>query len=311
MTVSTQRYLEAKRTVDDRAIDRRVLERFTAELADRASDEGVRIVELGAGVGTMVARLAAWECLPDVVTYRAVDRDRESIAHARERLPIWLEDAGYDVERREGCVLARKRDSRLEVTLEVADAFEISEEADAVIAAAFLDLVDLERALASIGELLADDGLLYAPITYDGTTRFAPAHSLDDRVERLYHRHMDEIREGPGSSRAGRDVLETLAGSAYDTLAVGGSDWVVRPVDGSYPADERAFLTHLLRTIDDALTDYPAGVLESGTRRRWTDDRRHRLKESELVSVAGNLDVLARLDDRLSSHDWRSQRHTL
>ncbi|MHC3438412.1 class I SAM-dependent methyltransferase [Natrialbaceae archaeon A-gly3] len=299
-SMSTQRYLEGKRTVDDRALDRRVLERFTAELAGRASEnEGVRIVELGAGVGTMVARLAAWGSLPTDVTYRAVDRDRESIAHAHERLPSWLEDAGYDVETREGGVLARKEDRRLEVTLEVADAFEISGEVDAVIAAAFLDLVDLERALASIGELLVDGGLLYAPITYDGTTRFAPAHPLDDRVEQLYHRHMDEIREGPGSSRAGRDLLEALAGSAYDVLAVGGSDWIVRPVDGSYPADERAFLEYLLGTIDDALAAYPAGVLEPGTRRRWMDVRRRRLEGNELVFVAGNLDVLARLDDRL------------
>lgn len=300
MTVSTQRYLEAKRTVDDRALDRRVLERFTAELAGRATEnEGVRIVELGAGVGTMIARLAAWGCLPDTVTYRAVDRDRESIAHARERLPSWLEDAGYDVESREEGILARKGDSRLEVTLEVADVFEISGEADAVIAAAFLDLIDLERALGSIGKLVVDSGVLYAPITYDGTTRFAPTHPLDDRVERLYHRHMEEIREVPGSSRAVRDLLEVLAESTYDVLAVGGSDWVVRPVDGSYPADERAFLTHLLGTIDDALADYPAGVLEPETRRRWTTDRRRRLEENELVFVAGNLDVLARLDDRL------------
>ncbi|WP_254768197.1 methyltransferase [Salinilacihabitans rarus] len=310
MTGSTRGYLEAKRTVDDRALNRRVLDRFAAELgrlagadgeaSDGPTGEEVRIVELGAGVGTMIARLASWGLLPDRVTYRAVDRDRGRVRRARERVPAWLDEAGYDVEADDERIVATSGERRLDATLAVADAFTIDDEADAVIAAAFLDLVDLDRALPAVADLLRPGGLLYAPITFDGGTAFAPSEPADDRIERLYHRHMDEVRDAPGSSRAGRELLAALpgsgaaSGSEFEVLAAGGSDWVVRPVDGAYPADEAAFLGHLLETIDGALADYPPAVLDPAVREAWVERRLAALERGDLVAVVHNLDVLGR-----------------
>lgn len=304
MTGEMATYLEAKRSVDDRALNRRVLERFVAELSSRRGP--VRILELGAGVGTMIARFAAWDLFPDRVTYRAVDRDSDCIAHARDRLPTWLERAGYDVEveRSRGqstTVVARPTtggEGRLEIVLETADALEIDDAADVVVASAVLDLVDLEAALPAIAGLLVDDGVLYAPITFDGETGFAPRHPLDDSVERLYHRHMDEIRDG-GTSRAGRALLGRLSQFEWDVLASGGSDWIVSPrTDGergaTYPGDEAVVLAHVLETIEDALAAVPA-TLEPAERRRWIDERNRQLEAGELVYVAHNLDVLARV----------------
>ncbi|MDG5759459.1 class I SAM-dependent methyltransferase [Natronococcus sp. A-GB1] len=302
-------YLEVKRTVDDRALNRRVLERFVAELDARSSP--VRIVEIGAGIGTMIARLAAWDCLPEEVAYRAVDRDDESIRRARERVPEWLEGAGYAVERPEDergetTLLARSDTTRIEVTLEVADGFEIEDRADAVIASAVLDIVDLERAMPAIEGLLEPDGLLYAPITFDGGTTFAPRDPVDDRIERRYHHHMDAVRSA-GGSRVGRELLWRLPDAGWSVLEAGGSDWVVRPrAEGSgaktgYPDGERTFLEGLLETIDGALAELAGNELDSelvdlvpGERRRWLERRRNELEREELVFVAHNLDVLAR-----------------
>lgn len=339
--VRKETYLRAKRTVDDRALNRRVLERFGRELSRR--EEPVRIVELGAGVGTMIARLAGWGLLPDRVSYRAVDHDADCIARARELVPAWLESAGYEVDTLESTtdgssrgeppdattLVARRKgehnggegegesdegdgegrsdgrsvDERLEITLEVADAFALEGSTDVVVAAALLDIVDLEVAIPAVADLLGDEGLLYAPITFDGGTTFAPRDRLDDRIERRYHRHMDEVRDG-GSSRAGTELLATLPGREWDVLAAGGSNWIVRPVDGEYPGDETVVVSHVLETISDAVDAVPSGTspaddatapLSTADRTRWLERRREELADGDLVYVAHNLDVLARV----------------
>ena len=297
-------YLAAKRTVDDRALNRRVWERFSAELTAtaRATDRPLRIVEIGTGVGSMVARLADWEALPGTISYRAVDVEEACIAAASERVPDWLDAAGYDVESTDtrGFTATRTAtDTRLEVSFERADARAISDEADAVIAAAFLDIVDIDRLLGALRDVLRDGGVLYAPCTYDGATHFSPAHPSDDRIETLYHRHMDEIRDLPGGSRAGRDVLERAPEHGYDVTAAGGGDWVVRPRDdalAAYPDAEGAFLDHLLETMDGALAEYADEVLDPAVQAEWVDTRRDQRSQGRLTLIAHHLDLLARVE---------------
>ncbi|SDK25972.1 hypothetical protein SAMN04515672_2714 [Natronorubrum texcoconense] len=310
-----QAYLEAKRSVDDRALNRRVLERFAAELSAPPETEPVRIVELGCGVGTMIARFVEWNCLPARVSYRAVDRDAASIQRARELVPARLEAAGYAVDSLESGVdetveggipksttlVARPDETsddgssrRLEITLEVADAFGLEDDANAVVAAALLDIVDLEDAIPGIADLLADEGLCYAPITYDGGTTFAPRDRVDDRIEAQYHHHMDEVRDD-GSSRAGSELLAVLPQQGWNVLAGGGSDWVVRPTDGEYPDDEAAVVARVLETMADSLEAVPSPELGADARRRWFARRWRELEAGELVYVAHNLDVLARV----------------
>ncbi len=308
-----QAYLEAKRSVDDRALNRRVLERFATALSDRP--EPVRIVELGCGVGTMIARLAEWECLPAQVSYRAVDRDVASIQRARKLVPARLAAAGYTIDSLESgadgtveggvpkstTLVARPDETsdgigstRLEITLAVADAFGLEDDADAVVAAALLDILDLEDAIPGIANLLADDGLCYAPITYDGGTTFAPRDRLDERIEAQYHRHMDEVRDN-GGSRAGSDLLAVLPRKGWNVLVTGGSDWIVRPSAGEYPDDEAAVVARVLETMADALEEVPSPELGADARRRWFARRWYELEDGELVYVAHNLDVLARV----------------
>ena len=86
-----QRYLAAKRSVDDRALDRRLLDRL-ADGAVRAADDGdgpLRVLEVGAGVGTMVERLVERELLPAAdVRYTAVVGDIEPTAGRPGRQPL-------------------------------------------------------------------------------------------------------------------------------------------------------------------------------------------------------------------------------
>jgi len=295
-------FLTAKRTVEDRALNRRVWEQFGTQLEKQAAGDRdpVRIVEIGAGTGSMIARLADWEALPPTVSYRAVDLDADTVDSARKQLPEWLRDAGYTVDEQPDRLRAHRTDSdatdrTIEITLEVGDGFAIDDEADAVIAAAVLDLVELEPVVDELKWLLNDGGVLYAPITFNGHSSFIPRDPLDNRIERLYHRHMDEIRDQPGSSRAGQQLLKVLPAAGYTVLEAGGADWIVRPTDGTYPTGESTVLEHLLATIDGALADYPADVIDPETRTDWVERRREQLARGELTLVAHHLDVLARL----------------
>jgi hypothetical protein len=302
-------YLEAKRAVDDWALNDRVFERFADELAVLATrrERPVRIVEVGGGIGSMPVRLAERGVLPNTAQYRLIDLDANAVDYAGEWLPARLDTAGYAVERTSAGLVAEsptagaESDRRLEIRLESGDAFAdhtADGPVDVVIGSAVFDLVDLDRALPWLSSTLESGGLVYAPLTFDGATGFAPSDALDGRIERLYHRHMDEVRDEPGGSRAGRRLLGVLEGDGrpFEVLGVGGSDWILRPQDRAEAVaeDERLVLRHLLETIDGALADYPASTLEPAERRRWIERRRVELDSGEFTLVAHHLDVLAR-----------------
>jgi SAM-dependent methyltransferase len=236
------------------------------------------------------------------VEYVAVDIDETSIETGRELLPGWLREAGYTVEEATTDGHARfeatRKDAHFTVECRVEDAFDPdadSSQFDCVIAPAVLDLVDLEPTLDSLATRLRPGGYLYAPITYDAGTRFTPGFDsdLDLAVEHAYHRHMDEVRDG-GTSRAGRALLDALAERGDEVLAVGGSDWVVRPRDGVYPGDEGVVIDHVLDTMADAIPAVDHG-LDPNRVDAWLADRRTQRRDGTLTYVAHHLDVLCRL----------------
>lgn len=324
MNASEREYLTAKRTVDDRALNRRVLNGFADALAD--TDGGVCILEAGAGTGTMLARLVEWNLLPDRVAYRGVDREPGHIRAARERVPERLSAAGYSVRATAEGFVARRDSRLLDVRFEVGDVFDLDTAdlfefevadvvdvfdseivgasdsrttVDAVIASAFLDLVTLPEAVVELQTYL-DDGVLYAPITFDGLTGFVPAHPADDAVVRAYHQHMRE-RSQPGRPDAGRAVLESVAHTGGAVSAVGGSDWVIRSHNGVYPDEEKLVLEHLVSTVVDAVssmsgeTSRQTACPSEQTLSEWESERRAQLADGTLTFLAHNLDILARL----------------
>jgi len=266
------RYLEAKRTVDDRAIDRRVRDRLLDELPDAP-----QILEAGAGTGATVSRLRDWGITAG--EYLGVDRDPDVLELARDRRA-----AECDGERIDGGF----RVDDLTVRFERGDALDVDAErgADLVVAQAFLDLVPITDALDAFAAALKPGGLLYAPITFDGETVFQPDHPADEAVVEAYHDHVDGL---PGrDARAGRHLLDRCRERDGDLLAVGASDWVVYP---PYPADERAFLATILEFVDDAVagTDVEAD--------EWLRTRRRQLDAGRLSYVAHGYDVLYRVPD--------------
>ena len=298
MTASFRRYLRAKRTVDDRALDRRLVGTFRDRLAERAEEgpEPLRVLEVGAGIGTMLARLFEWDVLPAGETrYTAVDIDADTVAAAGPYLREWAADrpvsvGGDDPIRIEG----PDRTVELETVAAEAVAYagERPGEFDALVGAAFLDIVESDG-LEALLDALAAGGSYYFPITFDGATRFYPGHPADRTIERYYHEHMD--RKPGGSSRAGGEVLDRLRRLDGVTVsAVAGSDWIVRPVEGAYPGEEAYMLGWILDSVETAVGEVAAGTFDGLD--GWLSERRKQLDAGELLYLTHQLDILGTVE---------------
>ena len=94
---SFTKYLLAKQTVDDRALNHQVWQWLLGWLKT-ATPQPLRILELGAGTGAMAERLLRADVLHHAI-YTAIDADPETIAQARRhfRLPTWATEQGVHV----------------------------------------------------------------------------------------------------------------------------------------------------------------------------------------------------------------------
>ncbi len=325
------RYLLAKQTVDDRALNKDVLAALKSRLSalPQASvpQSAFSVIEVGAGIGTMLARLLRWDILPPKVDYTLVDEMPENIAFARQWLPQWARENGYQVETLPGENI-RLSDSRkpsvppsVSVHFVQADVFDYIRSsasqsvppsaADLLIAHAFLDLLPMPESLPKLFSLLKPGGLAWLTINFDGVTTLEPPfrfpdspaddirlsasrqpsvpESADTLIERLYHKTMDTRPTG-GDSRSGRHLFKHLEQAGAGILAAGASDWVVYPVKGQYPADEAYFLHFILHFFETSLANYPE--LDPDLFREWLKQRRAQIERAELVYIAHQMDFL-------------------
>ena len=203
MTSGYARYLDSKTTVDDRALNRQVL----AELRRLMSVGAPRVLEVGAGLGTMVARLLDWGVV-GAGEYVLLDADRELLDCSRLWLRDWAAARGVRSDLlpdglQVGDLRVRLVHAELGGYLEAAH----GELADVLIANAVLDLVDVAAVLPGLLRLLVPGGVYWFTINYDGESIFTPSHPHDEQVMRAYHRDMDErIRYGRRPAKAARAV---------------------------------------------------------------------------------------------------------
>jgi hypothetical protein len=268
-----------------------------AELCRLMPAGAPQVLEVGAGLGTMVARLMDWGAV-GAGEYILLDADRQLLDCSRRWLCDWAAARGLRSDLlpdglRVGDLRVRLVHAELGSYLEAAH----GAPADVLIANAVLDLVDVPAVLPGLLRLLVPGGVYWFTINYDGESIFAPGHPHDDQVMQAYHRDMDErFRHGrpAGESRTGRRLFHHLRDAGAPALAAGSSDWVVYPApDGNYPADEAYFLRSILNTIRDALRNRQDRV-EPADLADWLAERGRQLAAGELVYIAHQLDFVGR-----------------
>ena len=226
-------YLAAKKSVDDRALNQQVLQNLARLLAAVDSQSPLHVLEIAAGIGTMLERLVDWDILGNAV-YTAIDLNPVYTAEARHRLPLWAKANGFAVQQDttnrliferdvskgilrqaqdahpesvEGCLTSdiekiQRGRQQITVILETIDTFDFvareknSHRWDLLIAHAFLDLVDLSALLPPLFSLLKTDGLYYLTINFDGETILLPEidPAMDVEIIKQYHHAMDKER---------------------------------------------------------------------------------------------------------------------
>jgi SAM-dependent methyltransferase len=271
-------YLEAKRVIDDRSLNRTVWQHMVELVVDIPS-RPLRIAEIGAGTGTMIDRLTEWGFFSAVagegrhVTYDAWEINPVTAALLQERL---------------------SRTTDIQVgTAHVGDVRDRRDagEFDLVIANAVLDLFRPDEAAQMVSELLAPGGLLYASIVFDGVTLLEPG--IDERVDtevlRLYHRSMTQ-----GFGR--RHVL-ALRAAGFEIAEIGSSDWIIPPRAAGPMPEERELVATVLGMMEEAVSAQIAALPDAAISRdellEWVSRRRIQLDAGEVLFEAHQMDFVA------------------
>ena len=200
------RYLASKRTVDDRALNRQVWQTLAdAVVAELPPDRPLRVLEVGAGIGTMVERCVEWGLFTDsgfCIGSQAGGAD----AFAVDYTAIDSEESNIEVARRQLAHLTSGGESGLRVRLQTANLYEFAARRenrhrfDLIVAHALLDLLHLPTALPILLQMVRPAGLFYFSINFDGATLFVP-----------------EVDRGAGWPD--RSALSPLDGHAHDGWA--------------------------------------------------------------------------------------------
>ena len=291
MDYSFPQYLLSKQSVDDHALNKDVLNALKANLPPQP----IRIIEIGAGIGTMLRRLVAWDVICKA-EYVLVDSMRENVEFASGWVRTWARESGLSLENTgEGRMRVYGAAHDIHIQLEQADVFDFiprnNKPADLLIANGLLDLFPLPGSLPKLLSLTRD--LAWLTINFDGVTSFEPVIDavLDEQIERLYHQTMDTRHTG-GDSRSGRHLFGYLRNMGAAILAAGSSDWVVHATNGKYPEDEAYFLHFILHFFEESLTGH--AELDPGAFARWLQERRTQIERGELVYIAHQVDFLVK-----------------
>ena len=292
-------YLTAKKSIDDRALNRHVWTALCQALPQATGAEPAHIVEIGAGIGTMLARMVDWGLLTGPATYLATDCDIGHLRLARRYLTAWADERGYPLqwpEQQHGRLCTAQ--GEIALVLEAVRAEEMARRAGTrgtfhlVIAHAVLDLIDLPAVLPGLLAQLTSNGLAYCTCNFDGTTLFLPEYPGGEEQEILRRYHASMEARLTGASRTGRRLLNMLQGPGFELLAAGSSDWVIHPRNLTYFGDEVLFLHALIATVEQELAG-KSGPAPPGLA-AWARTRHRQVEAGALTFLARNLDLLAR-----------------
>lgn len=285
-------YLSAKKLIDDASLNPKVWAELLNILQTRQSDsQSVRILEIGAGIGTMIERLLQSGLLLNC-DYTTLELEPGFDVVARQRLENWCRrhDGRLSLES-DGTWRVAQGNSRVNILWTCSDAMNLSRyfqdgAFDLMIGHAVVDLLPVPLCMPAMLECLADSGAFYFSLNYAGVTSFHPPHPTDQAISEAYNADMDSRFPALDwkPSQTGILLGPWLSGQGHTILAEGSSNWNLTSATGSaLPANR--FIGNILDTIAKALNGMPG--LDN-----WLQGRYEQLQRGELTLHAGNHDYL-------------------
>lgn len=292
-------YLAAKKSIDDRALNHHVWETLRITLPQTSGGAPVQILEIGAGIGTMLERMVDRQLLRGPVSYMATDCDPNQLIAARRYLTEWAEKKGYSLSwAGENHGHLSTPDAEISLSLEQASAEALADRADSsatfhlIIAHAVLDLIDFPTLLPRLLSQLTDNGMAYCTCNFDGETVFLPELAGEEEIIGRYHASMEARLSG--ASHTGRRLLSFLQGPDLELLAAGSSDWIIHPRNHGYLTDESSFLHAIIATVEQELNRQDLSPADLAGLSDWARLRHRQVDAGDLSFLASHLDLLAR-----------------
>ena len=293
MEHSLQRFLEAKRSVDDRAHNHQVWESLKTALIGVGGLQPLEVLEINGGVGGMFHRILADGVLSRAA-YTLIDPEPDNIAHALAHLPEQLEGLGQETAGRPGGLFVFSPVVAVDAVLEAVDLeVFIEREAgnrqwDLIIVNTAFDLIHTDFALAELCSLAYPGALIYFATNPEGWMAFEPQLDplVDDFISTCYYQRAQ-------NNWMGRGLFKKLDDAGLSLLDVGGMDWIVFPKRGEYPSDEGYFLHYMLDKVGKDLLG--CSELDQSRLAAWLAARHAQVERGELVFVSHQLDFLAQV----------------
>ncbi|GAB4521888.1 MAG: hypothetical protein Fur0018_02920 [Anaerolineales bacterium] len=276
------RFILARKSVDDRAINRYVFGILAREIARRPADTpSVRILDIHGQAGVMLTRLLEWRLFERArYTQLTGDTPPDIILHWWR---MWCKTWNTTPEqKKENVFILRQGSRRARVRLRPEDITACLSDLhptryDLIIAH---DTPALPDILPGLLPALKPGGFLYATANLNGLPHFSPAMPQDDLLQDL-----------TGQYAAGRRLIPALRENGLRLFAIGASDAIIHPDHtGAYPGDEAFYLHSRITQLADVLrtTDAPPDALQT-----WLSARQQHLQTGSLYLFAPQYDLLA------------------
>jgi SAM-dependent methyltransferase len=298
MHIELADYLEAKFPLDERSLNTDVRQACFERLGRK---RGVlHCLDVGTGTGAMVRRLLDSE-LKTSLAITAVDHDASALKIGAIAIAAQLNRLGYRARAHASGIEAEHAGRQIRVDLLCRGLFEFepakSARYDFISAHGFMDIVPMARALSLFSAWLAQEGVLYATLNYDGDTTLFPLYrdpAFETAVLAEYDASMERRRvqgEPTGGARSGRRLYSLLAETGFDVAAYGSSDWNITPREGRYRDRDADVLRALLFMIRGESERQPG--IDRDRLARWYAERSAQLESGALGMIVHQLDIVA------------------
>jgi len=281
-------YLDVKKGIDDSSLNKNVWALFSTWLrAESEQDAILKVLEIGAGIGTMIERLLDASLLHKC-HYMALEPDPSFKTAALDRLQLWASNnnCGFKISSAGLWLISNKElDSKLDLRVEwiESDADSIDqlfdkESFDLLLSHAVIDLLPVPEIMPVILEKLRDQGGYYFSLNFSGETEFYPSMEDDIEIAEQYHADMDsrfpKLDWRP--SMTGSTLPKWLESYGCEQVVDGESNW-------SLGKSDQLFIRNILDTIKKALYGFPK--LDN-----WLAKRYKELEQGDLKMKISNRD---------------------
>nr|MBN1229202.1 hypothetical protein [Anaerolineae bacterium] len=295
------RYLEAKQVVEDRAINQHVWQSLRKALFSSHAIGQVRLLYIGAGIGSMVRRILAWGLIPGEAVITMVDPRADIIVEAQKCLPKWAQSHGYNVQQANGEFAFSRGHQQIMVRMEALDLsdFIMREQEkhkwDLLLSHALPETGDHLPGIPLLASLVEPGGLFYFTLNGEGIIKLSaidgqePDTGIEAQYTGKWCRKPDPADEGANRLPV-CSAYQLLAKAGVKFLDVGGSSRVIFPGPYGYTVDEAYALHYLIHQIGLEVKDLPgmdAQILEG-----WSARRHTQIEEGKLVYISHHIDFL-------------------